>query len=50
MGAFYGSKILNGDVNPKTMEVWKIEDVPSLWRSKTSDWLKSREGGRADAG
>ena len=41
MGAFYGSKILNGDVNPKTTEAWKIEDVPSFWRSKTLKWLDS---------
>lgn len=31
MGRFYGLKILNGDMT--------IEDVPSLWKKTTQDWL-----------
>jgi len=40
MGAFYGSRILKGETNPKTGTAWKLEDVPSLWRPKTEEWLK----------
>ena len=42
MGAFYGDKIQKGEINPRTGEAWKIEDVGSFWRPKTLDWLKSR--------
>ena len=41
MGAFYGDKIQRGETNTKTGEAWKIEDVPSFWRSKTLKWLES---------
>ena len=40
MGAFYGQKIRNKENNPKTGAAWKLEDVPSLWKKKTEDWLK----------
>ena len=40
MDAFYGTKIINGEINPKTNEPWKIEDVPKLWRSKTAIWIE----------
>lgn len=39
MGRFYGTKILNGEINPKTGEAWKIEDVPKLWKHATEVWL-----------
>lgn len=39
MGAFYGNKILHEELNDKTGAVWKIEDVPKLWREKTQAWL-----------
>lgn len=39
MGSFYGSKIHNKVINPKTGEAWKLEDVPSLWKKKTEEWL-----------
>ncbi len=39
MGAFYGNKIRAEEMNPKTGEVWKLEDVPSFWRKKTEEWL-----------
>lgn len=41
MGAFYGSKIRNGEINQKTGKAWKLEDVPSFWRAKTELWLKN---------
>lgn len=40
MGAFYGNKIRSEEVNPKTGEPWKLEDVPAFWRKKTENWLK----------
>ncbi len=40
MGAFYGSKIRNGEINSKTGKPWAPKDVPSLWRTKTEQWLK----------
>lgn len=39
MGAFYGTKIKNGEVNPKTETPWKLEDVPTLWKKKAEEWL-----------
>lgn len=39
MGAFYGNKIRNNEMNPKTGEIWKLGDVPSLWKAKTEQWL-----------
>lgn len=40
MGAFYGSKIQNEEINPKTGNAWKLEDVPSFWRAKTIKWIQ----------
>lgn len=39
MGRFYGTKIKNGEINPKTGEAWTLEDVPKLWRNVTAAWL-----------
>ncbi len=39
MGMFYGKKILRGEINRKTGMAWIIDDVPSLWRKRTEDWL-----------
>lgn len=39
MGMFYGRKILKGEIRPATGKAWTMEDVPSLWRAKTQDWL-----------
>lgn len=39
MGAFYGSKIRSGEINPATEKAWTIDDVPKLWRTKTETWL-----------
>ena len=41
MGAFYGSKIRNGEINPKTGRAWELGDVPSFWKSKTEAWLEN---------
>ena len=41
MAAFYGTKILHGDVNPKTGSAWVIADVPKLWRNATAAWLEA---------
>ena len=40
MGTFYGTKIKDSEVNTKTGEAWKMEDVPVYWRAKTADWLQ----------
>ena len=41
MARFYGTKILHGEINPKTGEAWTIEDVPKLWRNATAAWLNN---------
>lgn len=43
MAAFYGTKIRNGEINPKTGSAWTIEDVPKLWRAKTAAWLAQNQ-------
>ena len=40
MARFYGTKILNGEINPKTGAAWVIEDVPKLWKNQTAAWLQ----------
>ena len=44
MGKFYGVKILSGEINSKTGEPWKIEDVPKLWQNATRKWLAENAG------
>lgn len=39
MGKFYGLKIKAGEINMKTGEPWKVEDVPKLWRAAAEKWL-----------
>ena len=46
MGAFYGRKILSGEVNPKTCESWKLEDVPSFWLIKTEAWINKNNSNK----
>lgn len=41
MARFYGTKIKNGDINPKTGLAWVLADVPTMWRSATEAWLAS---------
>lgn len=43
MGKFYGVKIANKEINPKTEKVWTIEDVPKFWRNATQKWLEENE-------
>jgi hypothetical protein len=40
MGAFYGRKIVNKEINVKTGKAWIIKDVPALWKEKTENWMK----------
>ena len=42
MGAFYGNKIKNKEINNKTGKAWTLEDVPFFCREKTEQWLKSK--------
>lgn len=42
MIGFYVTKILNKEINVNTGEVWKIEDVPSLWKAKVDNYLKAK--------
>lgn len=39
MARFYGLKIKNGEINPKTGMAWTIENVPKLFRAATAAWL-----------
>jgi hypothetical protein len=39
MGAFYGTKIKAGEINPKTGNAWTIDDVPKLFKKSTQKWL-----------
>ena len=39
MVKFYSSKIKNGIINPNTKNVWTLDDVPKLWRSKVEQEL-----------
>ena len=41
MGAFYGRKILDGEINKKTGLPWTINDVPSKWVNATRMWLEA---------
>ncbi len=39
MAAFYGMKIKNGEINPRTGLAWTIDDVPKFWKPKVQKWL-----------
>lgn len=39
MAKLYFDKIRNGETNFMTGEVWKIEDVPLLWRQQVQNML-----------
>lgn len=39
MGRFYGVKIKNKEINPKTGEPWTLMDVPRLFRPAVEKWL-----------
>jgi hypothetical protein len=34
MAKLYAQKITNNEINALTGEVWKLEDVPMLWRAE----------------
>lgn len=36
---YYVNKILNKIINKNTGDVWKLEDVPILWRDKVKEAL-----------
>lgn len=38
---FYGTKILNREINLKTGLIWQVEDVPSYWRNGVREWLQN---------
>ena len=40
MAAFYGKKIINGNINPKTGSAWVLADVPAYWRASTEEWIE----------
>ena len=42
MAAFYGKKIINGVINPKTGEAWTLADVPAYWREATREWIEAQ--------
>lgn len=39
MGRFYGVKIKNKEINPKTGNPWVLSDVPRLFRPAVEQWL-----------
>ncbi len=43
MGKFYGTKILNGEINTRTGKAWTINDVPTLWKNATMRWLEANQ-------
>lgn len=36
---YYVNKILNKIINKNTGDVWKLEDIPTLWRDKVKEAL-----------
>ena len=40
MAYFYGYRIVNGVINPKTGEPWTIEDVPARYVPATEQWIE----------
>lgn len=42
MVKLYVNKIVNGEINAKTGEPWKIEDVPEKWRAQVREMLENR--------
>jgi hypothetical protein len=42
MAKLYAQKITNNEINALTGEVWKIEDVPMLWREEVGRVLDEK--------
>lgn len=40
MAKLFLTKIKSGEINPATGDVWKIEDVPMLWREEVVKLLE----------
>ena len=40
MGVYYGHKIVQLKINPKTGDIWHVRDVPKRWREEVRDWCK----------
>ena len=41
MAKLFLTKIKSGEINPATGDVWKIEDVPMLWRVEVEELLNA---------
>lgn len=39
MAKLYYNQIVNGVINKKTGEPWKLEDVPEKWRAEVAEML-----------
>lgn len=39
MAAIYAKLIKDGAINPKTGELWKVDDVNVIWRAKVQELL-----------
>jgi hypothetical protein len=40
MAKLYAQKITNNEMNTLTGDVWKLEDVPMLWRAEVEELLE----------
>ena len=43
MAKLYLQKINNQEINTLTGEVWKLEDVPMLWRDEVEGLLENQD-------
>ena len=43
MAKLYAQKITNNEINSLTGEVWKLEDVPMLWRAEVEALLENQD-------
>jgi hypothetical protein len=43
MAKLYAQKINNQEINALTGEVWKLEDVPMLWRDEVEELLENQD-------
>ena len=41
MARLYAQKITNNEINALTGEVWKLQDVPMLWRVEVEELLNA---------
>lgn len=39
MAKIYARKIINGEINQETGQIWKLADVPIRWRAATEKIL-----------